>query len=54
MKTEKPNLTVVSAKELSYRMGIHHNTACHYINDIKEQFQISIVLEHHINLYFKV
>nr|WP_294781363.1 hypothetical protein [uncultured Flavobacterium sp.] len=47
-------LQVVTAKELSNLMGVHINTAKVYIKDIKQEYDIKVVLKFHVLSYFKV
>ncbi|BFM44939.1 hypothetical protein CFS9_35800 [Flavobacterium sp. CFS9] len=47
-------LQVVTAKELATLMGVHVNTAKSFISDIKQEYDISVVLKCHVYSYFKV
>lgn len=48
------NLQLITAKELASSMGVHINTAKSFIKDIKNEYEIKVVLLHHVNMYFKV
>ncbi|SHL40148.1 hypothetical protein [Flavobacterium chilense] len=47
-------LQVIKAKELALKMGVHLNTAKVYIKDIKQEYDIKVVLKCHVLTYFKV
>lgn len=48
------SLHVITSKELALSMGVHVNTAKRFIKDIKEEYDIKVVLLCHVNSYFKV
>lgn len=48
------HLQVITAKELASLMGVHLNTAKVYIKDIKQEYDIKVVLCCHVLTYFKV
>lgn len=48
------SLKVITAKELANTMGVHVNTAKSFIKDIKQEYEIPIVLLCHIHRYFKI
>lgn len=47
-------LQVITAKELASKMGVHLNTAKVYLKDIKQEYDIKVVLNCHVLSYFKV
>lgn len=48
------NLQVITAKQLSSSMGVDVSTAKRYLQDVKQEYDIKIVLLYHIQQYFKV
>lgn len=46
--------TKVTAKELSFLMGVSYPTALKLHNDIKDHFNVKMVLQQHINQYFNI
>lgn len=44
----------VTAKDLAQNMGVNVSTAKRYLKDVKDEYDIKIVLLCHINKYFKV
>ncbi|WP_300976892.1 HTH domain-containing protein [Flavobacterium sp.] len=53
IKTMNSQYQKITCKDLSTKMGVSIKTAERYLKDIKEEFKIKIVLEYHIQLYFK-
>lgn len=48
------NLQVITAKQLSSSMCVDVSTAKRYLKDVKQEYDIKIVLLYHIQQYFKV
>lgn len=46
-------LRKVTAKDLAHNMGVNVSTAKRYLKDVKEEYDIKIVLLCHIERYFK-
>lgn len=49
-----PNLTKITAKELSFKMNICERSAKSLLKDVKDHYQIKIVTQSHIIHYLKV
>ncbi|MFH6964535.1 hypothetical protein ACHRVK_19325 [Flavobacterium plurextorum] len=47
-------LRVITAKDLANTMGISIKTAQKYLQDVKKEYEIKLVLGDHVNRYFKV
>ncbi|MDN3673433.1 HTH domain-containing protein [Flavobacterium branchiarum] len=47
-------LQKITAKDLAQKMGVSIKTAEKYMKDVKQEYEVKVVLLNHINTYFKV